>query len=133
MLLSAEIQSNDLTCKFTPGSPQNGQDCRWRKSVAPGGPPGGGDDADGPTEGAPLASLNSHLREQLRGWAQLANGAANVVAKHSSFAADVGGRDGRADSASRNGVRLVVDATPTADGVEGREAELADVALLFVN
>jgi hypothetical protein len=113
LLLSAEVQSNDPTCKFAPGLPSSGQNCRWRQSVAPGGPPGGGDDASGPTEGAPLATLNAHFRKILRGWASLANGAADA-------------------GSGRVGARLVMDATPTDDGDRGREAELADVALLNV-
>ena len=109
LLLSAEIQSNDPMCTFTPGRPFSGQNCRWRQSVAPGGPPGGGDDASGPTEGAALITLNVELRSRLREWATLVT-------------TDSGGGCG--------GARLVLDALPAEEGVAGREAELADVALL---
>ena len=91
-------------------------------AVAPGGPSGGGDDADGPTEGALLVSLNEQLCTRLRGWAGLAKGAP-TVGSSSSFVRC----NGRARA---TGVRLVMDVTPTEEGAVGREAELADVALL---
>ena len=98
LLLSAQSTYNDdPRCVWKPG-PFNGLNCAARSGPDPGGALGGGSFA-GPTEGAPLATLDAAGRDQLREWAGFPD------------------------------ATLVLDAQPASQGTEGRAAELADVVL----
>ena len=99
LLLSAQstYNSDDPRCAWNPG-PFNGINCAARQGPDPGGALGGGGFA-GPTEGAPLVTLNAAGRSQLREWAGLED------------------------------ATLVLDAQPASQGAAGRAAELADVVL----
>ena len=98
LLLSAEF-NNDPNCIFNQG-PFDGINCKTRSGPNPGGPPGGGNGFAGPTEGAPLVTLNASSRAVLLEWASVL------------------------------GATVVLDAVPAAEGSAGRAAELADVAMI---
>jgi hypothetical protein len=98
LLLSAEF-NNDPNCNFHRG-PSDGANCKAREGPNPGGPPGGGNGFAGPTEGAPLVTLNASSRAVLLEWASI------------------------------QGAKLVLDAVPAAEGAAGRAAELADVVVI---
>jgi len=98
LLLSAEANAANPRCTFNSNPGQDGQACVMADGPNPGGPPGGGK-FKGPTEGAPLVTLNSAGRAALLEWASVP------------------------------GTTLILDAVPAADGTAGREAELEDVVL----
>ena len=98
LLLSADGNAGAPGCVFSDG-PFDGINCPMRDGPGPGGAQGGGF-FNGPSEGAPLATLGPGGRALLRRWAAI------------------------------DGATLVLDASPAADGAPGRGGELADVRLV---
>ena len=101
LLLSADANAGVQGCEFS-DRPDDGIGCPMRDGPGPGQPMGGGFFA-GPSEGAPLASLDSRGRTELKQWAAI------------------------------EGATLVLDASPAEDGALGRAAELEDARLITPN
>ena len=100
LLLSADANDQNPSCVFNDNKVQNGVGCKMSFGPYPGGPPGGNSFV-GPTEGAPLVSLDENGRARMRQWA------------------------------ATDGATLVLDAVPATDGESGRAAELAEVVALL--